>query len=112
MPILLDDSLSLSNRDEHRKSISSLKIIFGLGSSHRAISNNVLNNFSGFLDHFLIPNSKTRWNNVESFVSISKALAKFDYLCILSGIRTRNLSYKGLRLFQKANFLFAGLLVN
>lgn len=70
------DSDSLSERDEHKESISSMKIILGLCSL--ASSNKFLTNFSDSPSHFETKSEEETEKNVELFASVATAFAKYD----------------------------------
>ncbi|KAH9424347.1 hypothetical protein DERP_004529 [Dermatophagoides pteronyssinus] len=68
------ESDSLSERDEHNESISSMKIILGLFS--RAISKRLLTNFSDSPSHLDTRFEEETEMNVELLASVATALAK------------------------------------
>lgn len=74
--IRLVDSDSLSLRDPHNESTSSMKIILGFCSL--AIANSDLTNFSDSPSHLLTKSELETDKNVELFASVATALAKYD----------------------------------
>lgn len=74
--ILLADSDSLSDRDEHKESISSINIILGLWV--RASSNRFLTSFSDSPNHFETRSDEETEKNVELLASVATAFARYD----------------------------------
>lgn len=72
--ILLADSLSLSDLDEHKESISSMNIMLGLWDL--ANSNKFFTNFSDSPNHFDTKSDEDTEKKVELFASVATALAK------------------------------------
>lgn len=72
--IRLADSDSLSERDEHNESISSMNMI--LGFCDRARSNKFLTNFSDSPNHFETKSDDETEKNVELFASVATAFAR------------------------------------
>lgn len=72
--ILLADSDSLSDREEQRESISSMKIILGLCSL--ASSKRFFTSFSDSPSHFETRSEEETEKKVELFASVATALAR------------------------------------
>ena len=92
--ILLADSDSLSDLDEHRESTSSMKIMLGLWS--RAIWNRFFTSFSDSPSHFDTRSELDTEKKVELLASVATALAKYD-LPVPGGPKSR-IPRHGLRL--------------
>lgn len=75
--IRLADSDSLSERDEHNESTSSMNIILGLCCL--ANSNRFLTNFSDSPNHFDTKSEDDTEKNVELLASVATALARYDF---------------------------------
>lgn len=75
--ILLADSDSLSDRDEHKESISSMNIMLGLWVL--ASSNKFLTSFSDSPNHLDTKSDEETEKNVELFASVATAFAKYDF---------------------------------
>lgn len=70
------DSDSLSERDEHNESISSINIILGL--CERAKSNRFLTNFSDSPNHLDTKSDDETEKKVELLASVATAFARYD----------------------------------
>lgn len=75
--IRLADSDSLSERDEHKESISSINMMLGL--CWRANSNKFFTSFSDSPNHLETRSEDETEKNVELLASVATALAKYDF---------------------------------
>lgn len=70
-------SLSVSDREEHRESTSSIKMMLGLCC--RASSNKFLTNFSDSPSHLETRSEEDTEKNVELLASVATAFARYDF---------------------------------